>query len=207
MIPALLAVTFIPADVLSKPTSRSLENQTCVELLPDFIIGAPNAPVSVIVYSAFTCSHCADFHLKVLKKIEESYIKHGKIKIIIRDYPLDKISFKAALIGRIMKQEQYLAFSRRLYETQKDWIEREDALNFIINEAKKVGLSSDEIKRALDNKNLENKLLDGCVAALKQYKLDATPSIIINDHVFRYAASFEELKAQVDKAISQASRR
>jgi protein-disulfide isomerase len=205
-IPAFLAVICLSTDCRSKPDPVSPEEQTCVDFLPDFVIGDPHAPVSVIVYSAFTCNHCADFHLNVLEKIQELYLKEGKIKIIIRDYPLDKVSFKAALIGRVMKQEQYLAFSKRLYETQDDWIEQKDALNFIINEAKNVGLSTDDINRALNDKTIENKLLDGCVSALKKYKLDATPSIIVNDYVFRYAATLEELKQQIEKSITQMDR-
>jgi protein-disulfide isomerase len=199
MICAAWVVLFASIECWSE--SAAPEEQTCADLLPDFIIGDPNAPVSVIVYSAFTCSHCADFHLNVLNKIQELYLKSGKIKIIMRDYPLDKISFKAALIGRVMKQEQYLSFSKRLYETQDEWIERKDALDFVMKEAKNVGLSDHDINQALNNKMIENKLLDGCVLALKKYKLDATPSIIVNDYVFRYAASLEELKQRIDKCL------
>ena len=206
IIPTILVVLFASTECYPKTEPAAAHEQMCVDLLPDFVIGDPNAPVSIIVYSAFTCNHCADFHLKVLKKIQELYLTSGKIKIILRDYPLDKVSFKAAIVGRVMNQEQYVAFSNRLYETQDEWIERKDALEFVMQEAKNVGLSDEDIERALANKMIENKLLDGCVSALKKYKLDATPSIIINDHVFRYAASLEEIKQQIEKCLTHLSR-
>ena len=49
----------------------------------DHILGRANAPVTVIEYASFTCSHCADFHNTVLPAFKAKYIDTGKVRLCL----------------------------------------------------------------------------------------------------------------------------
>ena len=67
--------------------------------LPDNIVlpqehseGDDNAPVTLYEYSSFGCSHCADFHLTVLPKLKEKFVKKGLLRIVFVPFPLEEKS-------------------------------------------------------------------------------------------------------------------
>ena len=42
--------------------------------IEDMSFGEPNAPVSIIEYASFGCSHCAEFHISTYPKIKKEFI-------------------------------------------------------------------------------------------------------------------------------------
>ena len=62
----------------------------------DHILGRANAPVTVIEYASFTCSHCADFHNTVLPAFKAKYIDTGKVRLVHRNLPTPPADLAAA---------------------------------------------------------------------------------------------------------------
>lgn len=83
--PAAPATQSIPA---SMPTDR--------------VLGRADAPITIIEYASFTCSHCANFSNTVLPELKSRYIDTGKAKLIFRDLPTPplQVSNIAAAIAR-----------------------------------------------------------------------------------------------------------
>ena len=52
----------------------------------DYVLGAANAPVTIIEYGDFQCPFCGKFFKEVESVLREKYIKTGKVKFIYRDY-------------------------------------------------------------------------------------------------------------------------
>ncbi len=44
----------------------------------DSFVGQKTAPVTLVVYSSPTCSHCVDFHERDLAKLQDTYVAAGK---------------------------------------------------------------------------------------------------------------------------------
>lgn len=51
--------------------------------------GNPNAPVTMIEYSDFTCGYCVKFFRDTWPRLREKYVETGKIRLLYRDYPRD----------------------------------------------------------------------------------------------------------------------
>ena len=51
----------------------------------DMAIGNPNSGVTLIEYGSTMCSHCAEFHRSVFKRLQENYIDTGRIHFIFRE--------------------------------------------------------------------------------------------------------------------------
>ncbi len=54
------------------------------EMPGDFILGNPEAKVTMIEYSSHFCGHCANFHKDTLPLLVDKYIKTGQVKLISR---------------------------------------------------------------------------------------------------------------------------
>lgn len=62
----------------------------------DHVLGRADAPVTVIEYASFTCSHCADFHNTVLPAFKAKYIDTGKVRLVHRNLPTSPANVAAA---------------------------------------------------------------------------------------------------------------
>ena len=170
-------------------------------LLPDIILGNASASVDLIVYSAFTCSHCAEFHLDTLSKIQKEYVETGKVRLVLRDFPLDKASLAASTIARAQDQETYLKLAHAYYKDYEGITNHENPLEHIKKLSLDLGLKKDEIERALSNKALEDKILNGVVHGLTHYKIEATPTVIVGDKIINHAPDYKELKGVIEEKL------
>src|SRR5260221_5691827 len=69
-----------------RPTSPSSE--ISLNLDNDPFIGEKNAKVTVIEFTDFQCMFCGRHAAQTLPKIIADYVKTGKVKYVIRDFPL-----------------------------------------------------------------------------------------------------------------------
>src|SRR3990170_5512571 len=68
--------------------------------LGDRVLGKPNAPVTIIEYASLTCPHCRNYHANVFPRVKREYIDTGKVRYIIREFPIGRTAGGAALITR-----------------------------------------------------------------------------------------------------------
>jgi len=87
-------------DAIAKLELKVLQNQlpTSQPKIPmkisaddDPVIGNPDAPITIIEFTDFQCPFCARFHTQTLPLILEEYIEPGKVKLVIRDFPIQSI--------------------------------------------------------------------------------------------------------------------
>ncbi|WP_308220003.1 thioredoxin domain-containing protein [Nitratireductor sp. ZSWI3] len=57
--------------------------------LEEKVLGAEDAPVTIIEYSSMTCGHCARFHTEVFPSLKARYVETGKVRYIMRSLPTD----------------------------------------------------------------------------------------------------------------------
>src|SRR5437588_12843738 len=70
------------------PTDVSVEELMKPGPLPDLVLGNAEAPITVVEYASMTCGHCANFHTKVFPTLKEKYVETGKVRFIMREFPL-----------------------------------------------------------------------------------------------------------------------
>lgn len=89
------------------PSGSQEENQT----ISGIIVGDPKAPLNVQVYTSFMCPACQHFALNTFPKIQEEYIKTGKVKfefIISPPYELGQAVLCAQEQGKFMVYHDFL---------------------------------------------------------------------------------------------------
>ena len=164
--------------------------------------GNPDAKIKLIVYESLTCSHCADFHKKVYPDLKKEFIDKGIVKIEFRNFPLDMAALNGSKIAHC-KNDGKANILHFLFNNQNMWVKGEtvDELNLnlekIINK-ENFGIN---VKNCLNNKKVEDHILEDRIDAVKKFKVNSTPTIIINDKKFEKPLNYKNLKKSIEKLI------
>ena len=165
-------------------------------------IGNLDAKINIIVYESLTCSHCANFHINVLPDLKKDFIDPGIAKIEFRHFPLDGAGFNAAKIAQC-KNDGKSDILNILYLNQPKWIKGKTVEE--VNKNLKKFLIEEEIildfNLCTTNKKIEEFVLNDRIEGAKKFKINATPTIIINDKKFEKSLNYKNLKKTLEKLI------
>ena len=166
------------------------------------ISGNENAKITIIAYESLTCSHCADFHQKVYPKLKKEYIDTGLVKIEFRHFPLDVAAFNASKISQC-KEDQSLEILESLYSNQQAWVKGNtiNEINKNLREFIKIEGFSLDYDKCINNKEIEDFVLNDRIEGTKNFKINATPTIIINNKKFEKTLNYKNLKKSLEKLI------
>ena len=164
--------------------------------------GNENAKITIIAYESLTCSHCANFHKDVYPKLKKDYIDTGLVKIEFRHFPLDVAAFNAAKISQC-HQNKSLTILESLYSNQQVWVKgntveevNNNLKEFLINEGFNINYEN-----CINNKEIEDFVLNDRIEGTKKFKVNATPTIIINNEKFEKSLNYKNLKKYLEKLI------
>ena len=164
--------------------------------------GDENAKITIIAYESLTCSHCADFHKIVYPQLKKDFIDTGHVKLEFRHFPLDIAALNAAKIAQC-KKDQSLKILESLYLNQQDWVKGstiEEVNNNLKLFVKNQGFNIN-FEECLNNKVIEDFILNDRVEGTKNFKVNATPTIIINNEKFEKTLNYKNLKKILEKLI------
>ena len=166
------------------------------------ISGNENAKITIIAYESLTCSHCANFHKDVYPQLKKEYIDTGLAKIEFRHFPLDIAAFNASKISQC-KQDQSLNILESLYSDQQAWVKGRSVEEINENLKKFIyqkGFDLD-FDKCINNKEIEDFVLNDRIEGVKNFDVNATPTIIINDKKFDKSLNYKNLKKILEKMI------
>jgi len=165
-------------------------------------VGEKNAKITIIAYESLTCGHCADFHKNVYPGLKKDFIEKGLVRIEFRHFPLDIAAFNASKIGQC-RNDGNVDVLNILFSGQKKWARgktSEEATRYLKNFLKDEGLTLN-FEKCLADKAIEDYILNDRIEGVKKFKVNATPTIIINDKKFEKALNYKNLKKYLEKLI------
>jgi protein-disulfide isomerase len=163
--------------------------------------GNPNAPVTIIEYASLTCPHCRNYHAKVFPKVKRAYIDTGKVRYIIREFPIGHTAGKAAIITRCVPKDKYLPLVTAFLARQPEWVSQEVRPDALYKVAKSSGISRAEFDKCLSNQ----AIIDGLTEVKqrgRKYGVIGTPTLFINGKKAQGEVTFEEVKALIEPHAS-----
>lgn len=164
--------------------------------------GNVDAKIKLIVYESLTCGHCADFHKNVYPELKEQYIDTGLATIEFRSFPLDLAALNASKVAHC-KNDGKSEILHFLFINQSKWAKGNKIEEFNANlkkllDDKKLGI---DFNKCIDDKKIEDYVLENRIDAVKKFEINATPTIIINDKKFDKPLTFKNLKKLLEKLI------
>jgi len=166
------------------------------------VAGNKDAKITIIAYESLTCSHCADFHRDIYPQLKKDYIDTGLAKIEFRHFPLDVAAFNASKISQC-KTNESLKILNSLYSNQQEWV-RGSTVEEINNNLKKFIKSQGfeiNFEKCINDKKIEDFVLNDRIEGVKKFKVNATPTIIINNEKFEKTLNYKNLKKSLEKLI------
>ena len=178
----------------------SLNAQT--EEIKRILVGDKSAKISIIAFESLTCSHCANFHKDVYPLLKKEYLDTGLAKIEFRHFPLDIAAFNASKVSQC-KNDGDPEILESLYANQQKWVRgntvEEANLNlqkFLISQGYNI-----DFENCINNKQIEDFVLNDRIDGVKNFKINATPTIIINNEKFEKTLNYKNLKKALEKLI------
>ena len=168
-------------------------------------IGSSEAKVTIKVFSSLTCPHCASFHAHIYEKLKKEYIDKGLVKFEHHAFPLDLAALNAEVIIRCQDiNEKKFDLLTEMYNKQNKWAVGSD-INKINELIKKVGLnfnlSNEKMDLCLKNEQVQDEILEQRIEAQKKYKIESTPTIIINNKRYSGKIDYKQFKKAIDKKL------
>ena len=161
------------------PVKAPLDLLMAPQALPDLWIGDPKAPVTIIEYASMTCSHCADFNTKTLPLLKANYIDKGKVRFVLREFPLDPLAAAGAMLARCSGDKRE-ALVELLFQQQANWAFVNDPLEALQNVVKQTGMGKTQFEACLNDQALFDKVSAERDLAGKTFKVNSTPTFFIN---------------------------
>jgi protein-disulfide isomerase len=152
---ALFAAVTLAACGGQQTASDGFKPVPVAPVLGDVPMGSAAAPVTILEYASFTCSHCRDFWKQDFPRLKANYIDTGKVKFIYRDYPLDdSLAVTLAAIGRCKGQDAYFKVIDDIFTNQYDILvaaQKGEAGPLILALAQRNGMSAEEVRTCIDH--------------------------------------------------------
>jgi protein-disulfide isomerase len=170
----------------------------------EFIQGNPKAKVTVIEYASLTCGHCKAFQDTTYVDLKKNYIDTGKIRFVYRDFPLDGLAAGGALLARCAPGDKGKVMIDLMFKNQAEWVRSPSPLEPLRGYAQLAGMSSADVDACLKNEGIMNKIREVQETASSQYKVDATPTLFVNEQKFPGVAEYSALSKAIDEEIAKA---
>ena len=177
-------------------------NSSYADTVKPIIDGNNDAKIKIIIFESLTCSHCATFHKNVYPDLKKEFIDKGILSIEYKSFPLNIAALNASKLAHCNNDgnSKLLHF---LYENQSKWANGSsvEELNKNLIKTIKSGNFNIDDKKCLDDKILEDHVLNDRIEGVKKFNINSTPTLLINGKKFEKSITFKNLKKVIEKLL------
>jgi len=181
------------------PTDQLMAEQA----LPDIVQGKADAPVTIVEYASMTCSHCAAFHAMTYPTLVSKYVDTGKVRFILREFPLDPLATAAFMLARCSGPQKRNAVVDLLFDHQKDWAFTDKPLEALSNLLKQTGMTQASFETCINDQSLYEKVTSERDQASQKFGIEATPMFFINGRKISGEISPDALDKLLDPLLKK----
>jgi protein-disulfide isomerase len=159
-------------------------------------VGKPDAKVTVGEYFSLTCTHCAAFAQETYPEIKKNLLDTGAVKWVFHDYPLDQVALTASMVARYLPVDRYEPFILALFSSQNRWAftRGADTTEELWKVAGLAGMSRTTFDKAIGDTGLRDWIIQQQKADTDQWKIDSTPSFVINNQKYAGEMSYDAFR-------------
>ncbi len=178
------AIETTAGDADAMPIAEVEETSSTTEYPPreengSFVIGNPDAPVTIMEFSSLSCPHCASFHKGALPDLKKDYVDTGKVKFVFRDFPLNASAVAGSLLLKCVPLDNRYDFMEMLFDQQSQWAFEPDFINKLKQYAALLGIGNDEADKCISDRDTEAAMFDVMREGNAEFEISSTPTFII----------------------------
>jgi protein-disulfide isomerase len=165
--------------------------------------GSPTAPITCELYTDYQCPFCATFYLETVPRLVASYVDSGKVRLIHRDFPLAQHRY-ARLAARYAdaagEAGYYQAAATRIFRTQAVWSGDGDVDGQVAQVVPPAAMEG--VRARVRNDPAAEQSVASDEALARANRIDRTPTLVCNRHVFTGHVSFSEIQEYLDPLLA-----
>lgn len=163
--------------------------------LADKVLGKKDAPITILAFESLSCPHCHAFHNGAWPTIKKEYIDTGKAKIVFHTVFGGVRAQFATMLARCVPDDRHFAMIDLLFRNQGKWTRANNAEELFAQLkpiARLVGMNDAQFKSCMDSKELYRGLSQMRDELDAKYKIQSTPTFVINGKRLIGAQPFSE---------------
>lgn len=164
-------------------------------------LGSPTAPNTIIEYASLTCPYCRQFHAQTYPRVKKELIDTGKVRFIMREYPIGRTAGTAAIVARCVPEKDFFPLYDKFLAQQKKWTSQDVRPDAIYAIAAQTGMSRKDFDACLTNKEIEDGLKTVKLRG-REFGVSGTPTFFINGKKFRGPLTFDQIKAEIAQKVT-----
>ena len=177
---ALLAGSAFAQQSMTQNPKVPVDELMAEEALPDIVQGKADAPITMVEYASMTCTHCAHFHETVYPTLIKDYVDTGKVKFILREFPLDPLATAGFMLARCEGADKRNAVIDLLFDKQQSWAFTDKPLEALESVVKQTGMSKDKFEACLKDQKLYDQVNEVRDRGGQKFGVTATPTFYVN---------------------------
>jgi protein-disulfide isomerase len=185
-----------------QPATDTPSTRSHVEIKPgSHLRGAQDAQLTLAEFGDYECPSCGAWH-PLIKEILSRY--PAKLRLDFHHYPLVSIH-PNAMAGAIAaeaagEQGKFWEMHDQLFQTQRDWGEKQDPKPVFLVLAYRIGLDVNRFNQSMSSPALQSKILQD-VSNAQDLRIDGTPTFYLNGEQIHPKASIEELVQLIESRL------
>ena len=165
--------------------------------LGDFAIGSKDAPVTIVEYASMTCSHCATFHVQTYPALKTRYVDTGKVRYILREFPLDPLAAGAFMLARCAGEAKYFDVIDALFKGQKTWAFAQNPIPPLFAVVRQHGFNEQSFEKCLSDQKMLDSIDEVRRRGAEKFGVNSTPTFFINGKVLRGALTIDQIEREI----------
>lgn len=183
-----------PREVIKDPTIAQVMQPGP---LPEMALGRTDAPVTIVKYASLTCPYCRKFQSDTFPQLKRRYIDTGKVRYILREFPIGFQSGAATIALRCAPRERYFDLYERFLKQQARWVSQEVRTEPIFEIAKQVGVTRAQYDACRQNQ----AIIDGLKAVKDRGRtlgIIGTPNFFVNGRLYKQVLTFSDIEGLIE---------
>ena len=172
--------------------------------LPEKAMGEPGAPVTIVEYASLTCSHCGNFYRTTFPELKSKYIDTGKVRFVLREFPLDELALVAAMAARCAPEDRYFDVIHTLFNDQAKWAFVEKPGDALLAVLQPHGFTDESFKACLADEPLVRGIIDTSNRG-QELGVGGTPAFFINGQAHGGAMTIADFDAIIEPLLTSST--
>lgn len=186
-------------------------------------LGDPDAPLQIIEFVSYTCSHCADFERESEAELRYFYIQEARAALEVRPFIRNIVDIAATLVAECGEEDKFFGNHRLLLHRQDDWLTRAQEISpqqqarwntgtvptrmraiaadlDFYNLMEPRGYSISQLNACLSDQARAEAVVAASGANAEQYNITGTPSFALSDTLLEGVHSWPALREVLSAA-------
>jgi protein-disulfide isomerase len=199
-------VNVSPGEVLAPAVGAHFDDSVSSFADRARIRGAETAKVWLVEVSDFQCPFCKQWHDETFAKIDQEYVKTGKVRLAYLNFPLSRIhknaqaAAEAAMCAGV--QGKFWELHESLFQSQPKWADLKSPLAVFDSLARAAKVDPKGWNSCMTT-HATAKLIQADRDRSSQAGVESTPTFFIGDRALAGAYPVDTFRVVLDQAIAK----